>query len=118
MVEAWLAVFNWIMLTTWSPQDTIRDPQVILPIIGLLPLYRQYTILLNDRLVARSEEHGLHSPIRAGFRPRQSPIRNHHLFAFRHFIDRAILQHRPLFVSFVDLQTAYDTGSMACSGLD
>ena len=27
----------------------------------------------------------------------------------RHFIDRAILQQRPLFVSFVDLQQAYDT---------
>ena len=97
------------MLTIWSPQDTKRDPQVILPIIGLLPLYRQYTILLNDRLVAWSEEHGLRSPIRAGFRPRQSPIRIHHLFALRHFIGRAILQQRPLFVSFVDLQKAYDT---------
>ena len=70
-------------------------------------MYRLYTIILNDRLVAWSEEHGLCSPVQAGFRPRQSPI--HHLFALRHFIDRAILQQRPLFVSFVDLQKAYDT---------
>ena len=70
-------------------------------------LYRLYTIILNDRLVAWTEEHGLRSPVQAGFRPRQSPIL--HLFALRHFIDRAILQQRPLFVSFVNLQKAYDT---------
>ena len=51
-----------------------------------------------------SEEHGLRSPVQAGFRPRQSPI--DHLFALRHFIDSAILQQRPLFVSFADLQKA------------
>ena len=57
--------------------------------------------------MAWSEEHGLRSPVQAGFRPRQSPV--HHLFASRHLIDRAILQQRPLFVSFIDLQKAYDT---------
>ena len=71
------------------------------------PLYRLYTIILNARLVAWSEKHGLRSPAQAGFRPGQSPI--HHLFALRHFIDRAILQRRPQFVAFVDLQKAYDT---------
>ena len=65
------------------------------------------TIILNDRLVTWFEEHGLRSPVQAGFRPRQSPI--HHLFALRHFTDRATLQQRPLFVSFVDLQKAHDT---------
>ena len=83
------------------------DPANYGPIAVGEPLYRLYTIILIDRLVAWSEEHGLRSPVQAGFRPRQSPI--HHLFALRHFIDRAILQQRPLFVSFVDLQKAYDT---------
>ena len=68
------------------------------------PLSRLYTIILNARLVAWSEEHGLRSPAQAGFRPGHSPI--HHLFALRHFIDRA-MQRRPLFL--VDLQKAYDT---------
>ena len=45
--------------------------------------------------------------MQAGFRPGHLLI--HHLFALRHFIDRAILQRRPLFVTFVDLQKAYDT---------
>ena len=36
-----------------------------------------------------------------------SPI--HHLFGLRHFIDRAMLQQRPSFLSCVDLQKAYDT---------
>ena len=58
------------------------------------------------RLVAWSEDHGSRSPVQAGFHPQHSPIL--HLFALRRFIDRAILQRRPLFVAFVDLQKAYD----------
>ena len=83
------------------------DPANYRPIAVEEPLYRLYTIILNDRLVAWSEEQGLRSPVQAGFRPRHSPI--HHLFALCHFIDRALLQQRPLFVAYVDLQKAYDT---------
>ena len=83
------------------------DPSNYRPIEVGEPLYRLYTIILNARLVAWSEEHKLRSPAQAGFRPRQSAI--HHLFALRHFIDRAVLRQRPLFVCFVDLQKAYDT---------
>ena len=95
------------LVTPIHKKGPASDPANYRPIAVGEPLYRLYTIILNDRLVAWSEEHGLRSPVQAGFRPRQSPI--HHLFALRHFIDRAILQQRPLFVSFVDLQKAYDT---------
>ena len=102
------------LVTPIHKKGPAGDPANYRPIAVGEPLYRLYTIILNGRLVAWSEEHGLRSPVQAGFRPCQSPI--HHLFALRHFIDRAILQQHPLFVSFVDLQKA--RCSMACSGLD
>ena len=96
----------------WSRQYTKRVPQVILPTIGPLQLGSRCTGYTPSssmtgwwpglRSMACSG-----SPVQAGFRPRQSPV--HHLFALRHFIDRAMLQQRPLFVAFVDLQKAYDT---------
>ena len=95
------------LVTPIHKKGPVADPANYRPIAVGEPLYRLYTIILNARLVAWSEEHGLRSPVQAGFRPRQSAI--HHLFALRHFIDRAILQRRPLFVAFVDLQKAYDT---------
>ena len=88
-------------------KGAVADTANYRPIAVGEPLYKLYTIILNARLVAWSEEHSLRSPAQAGFRPGHSPI--HHLFALRHFIDRAILQRRPLFVAFVDLQKAYDT---------
>ncbi|KAK9827146.1 hypothetical protein WJX74_008106 [Apatococcus lobatus] len=69
------------------------DPSNYRPIAVGEPLYRLYTTILNDRLVAWSKEHKLRSPAQAGFRPKQSAI--HHLLALRHFIDRAILHPRP-----------------------
>ncbi|RYE04530.1 MAG: reverse transcriptase family protein [Rickettsiaceae bacterium] len=95
------------LVTPIHKKGAVADPANYRPIAVGEPLYRLYTIILNARLVAWSEEHGLRSPVQAGFRPRQSAI--HHLFALRHFIDRAILQRRPLFVAFVDLPKAYDT---------
>ena len=95
------------LVTPTHKKGPAGDPANYRPIAVGEPLYRLYTIILNDRLVAWSEDHGLRSPAQAGFRPRQFPI--HHLFALRYFINRAILQQRPLFVSFVDLQKAYDT---------
>ena len=95
------------LVTPIHKKGPAGDPANYRPIAVGEPLYRLYTIILDDRLVAWSEEHGLRSPVQAGFRPRQSPI--HHLFALLHFIDRAMLQQRPLFVSSVDLQKAYDT---------
>ena len=78
------------LVTPIHKKGPAGDPANYRPIAVGEPLYRLITIILNDRLVAWSEEHGLRSPVQAGFRPRQSPI--HHLFALRHFIDRAILQ--------------------------
>ena len=95
------------LVTPVHKKGAVADTANYRPIAVGEPLYRRYTIILNARLVAWSEEHGLRSPAQAGFRPGHSPI--HHLFALRHFIDRAILQRRPLFVAFVDLQKAYDT---------
>ena len=71
------------------------------------PLYRLYTIILNKRLVEWTEDAGLRSPAQAGFRPNLSTI--HHLFALRHFIDRARIRGVPLFTCFVDIQKAYDS---------
>ena len=71
------------------------------------PLYWLYTIILNNRLVTWSEQHHLCSPVPAGFLLKQSAV--HHLFALRHFIDRALITSRALYVCFVDLQKAYDT---------
>ena len=70
-------------------------------------MYRLYTIILNNRLVIWSEQHQIRSPVQAGFRPKQSAV--HHLFALRHFIDRALITSRALYICFVDLQKAYDT---------
>lgn len=95
------------LVTPIHKKGCTLDPANYRPIAVGEPLYRLYTIILNARLVAWSEEHGLRSPVQAGFRPRQSAI--DHLFALRHFIDKAILLRRPLFVCFVDLQKAYDT---------
>ena len=95
------------LVTPTHKMGPAGDPANYRPIAVGEPQYRLYTIVLNDRLVAWSEEHGLRSPDQAGFRPRQSPI--HHLFALHHFIDRARLQQRPLFASFVNLQKAHDT---------
>ena len=64
----------------------------------LCKLSKLYTIILSARLVAWSEKHGLRSPVQASLRPGLLPV--HHLFALWHFIDRAILQRRPLFVTF------------------
>ena len=94
-------------LTPTHQKGPAGDPANQRPIAFGEVLYRLYTSILNDRLVTRSEEDGLRSPVQAGFRPRQLPI--HHLFALRRFSDRAILQQRLLFVSFVDLRKAYDT---------
>ena len=95
------------LVTPVHKKEAATDTANHRPIAVGEPLYRLYTIILNFRLVAWSEEHGLRSPVQAGFRPEHSPV--HHLFALRHFIDRAILQRRPLFVAFVDLQKVYDT---------
>ena len=95
------------LVTPVHKKGAVVDTANYRPIAVGEPLYRLYTIILNARLVAWSEEHGLRSPAQAGFRPGHSPI--HHLFALRHLIDGAILQRRPLFVAFVDLQKAYDT---------
>lgn len=55
-------------------------------------LHRLYAIILNDRLLAWSEEHGLCSPAIAGFCSCQSPM--HHLFDLHHFTKRAMLIFR------------------------
>ena len=95
------------LVTPVHKKGCTMDPSNYRPIAVGEPLYRLYTIILNARLVAWSELHNLRSPAQAGFRPRLSTI--HHVFALRHFIDRALLQRRTLFVCFVDLQKAYDT---------
>ena len=71
------------------------------------PLYRLYTIILNKRIVDWSEQHGLRSPAQAGSRPQLSAA--HHVFALRHFVDRARIRKVRLFACLVDIQKAYDT---------
>ena len=95
------------LVTPVHKKGAVTDTANYRPVAVGEPLYRLYTIIPNARPVAWSEEHGLRSPVQAGLYPGLSPV--HHLFALRHFIDRAILQQRPLFVAFVDLQKAYDT---------
>ena len=78
------------LMTPIHKKGAVTDTANYRPIAVGEPLYRLYTIILNASLVAWSEEHGLRNPTQAGFRLGHSPI--HHLFALRHFTDRAILQ--------------------------
>ena len=52
-------------------------------------------MILNDRLVARPEEHDLRDQVSAGFWPCHSPI--DYLFALCRFNDRAMQQQRRCF---------------------
>lgn len=76
------------------------------PIAVGVPLVRLYASVLNLRLVAFLEQHGLRSPTQAGFRPHMST--NHHLFALQHLVDKRHRQKRQLYACFVDLTAAYD----------
>ena len=95
------------LVTPIHKKGSTLDTANYRPIAVGEPLYRLYTIILNKRMVDWAERQGLRSPSQAGFRPRKSTL--HHLFALRHFIDRACISKRPLFACFVDLQKAYDT---------
>ena len=53
------------------------------------PLHRLYISILNERILDRSEQHEVCSPVQAGFRPYLSTV--DHIFTLRYFIDHAQL---------------------------
>ena len=65
-----------------------------------------YATVLNARLMAWLEEHGLRAPGQSGFRPHLGT--SHQIFALQHFVQDSKRLRRPLYVCFVDFSKAYD----------
>ena len=76
------------------------------PIAVMQPVARLYAGLLNARLMAFTEEHGLRAESQTGFRPGLSTV--HQLFALQHFVAEAQHHRKPMYACFLDLKGAYD----------
>ena len=81
-------------------------PNNFRPIAVTHPLMRLYAGLLNTRLLAYTQAHGLRAPGQAGFRPGHCVV--HQIFSLQHMVDKQMQAGRCLYICFLDLKSAYD----------
>jgi len=95
------ASFNSSLITPVFKKGDFFNTASHRPIAVAAPFMRLYAVILNARLMAFAEEHGLRAESYTGFRPELATV--HQLFALQHFITEA-----PLYACFLDLKGAYD----------
>ena len=100
------AAFNVGLVTPVYKRGDPCDTSNYRPIAVTEPIMRLYAVILNARLTAFTEQHGLRSAAQNGFRPGLSTL--HPLFALQHFIDSSRGAGHPLCACFLDLMQAYD----------
>ena len=76
------------------------------PIAVTEPVMRLYAGIINQRLVAFTENRLLLADSQADFRLHLAV--RHQVFAVRHLIDKQVAAGQKLFVCFLDLTAAYD----------
>jgi len=81
------ASFNSSLITPVFNKGDFFNTANYRPIAVTAPIMRLYAVILNARLMAFAEEHGLRAESHTGFRPELSTV--HQLFALQHFITEA-----------------------------
>jgi len=70
------------------------------------PISRLYASIMVQRLVTYTEQQQLRSASQTGYRPELGTI--HPAFALQHVVDKLRHASKPLYLCFVDLESAYD----------
>ena len=100
------AAFNLSLVTPVFKRGDQRSTANYRPIAVAEPIMRLYASILNQRILAYTEQHGMRAPSQAGFRPKLSVV--HQLFTLQHLSERQKQRRQQLYVCFLDLKGAFD----------